>query len=135
MTLFASLLLQGSILISKFEKTTFPFVMKTDKRTLYFVENYVAQSFTANNVEDLFSWQKNRAEVEFVRDIKGNIIPIEVKAGKNTQAKSLQVFAEKYQPLYSCIISTKTLSMSKQPGGVNQYPLYLASQFPLEESS
>jgi len=37
----------------------------------------------------------------FVFEIDGNIIPVEVKSGFNTKAKSLQAFINKYNPRYS----------------------------------
>jgi hypothetical protein len=36
-----------------------------------------------------------------VLEINGNIIPVEVKAGFNTKAKSPQAFINKYSPVYS----------------------------------
>ena len=36
------------------------------------------------------------SEIEFLLDVDGEVVPIEVKAGINTKAKSLKVFREKY---------------------------------------
>jgi len=97
----------------------------------YFVENFVAQAFTASDIEELYCWQKHKKEVGFIRDIRGDIIPIEVKAGKNTRSKSLQIFTEKYHPPYRCIISAKTLRIGTGRNALHHYPLYLATQFPI----
>lgn len=95
----------------------------------YFAENYVAQAFMLE-AEQLFSWNENTSEVEFLRQIKGQLIPIEVKSGFVTQAKSLRVYADRYKPPYRVIMSGKTLTIDNQ-NRVHNYPLYLASQFPL----
>ena len=98
----------------------------------YFAENFVAQAFTFAGAGELFSWCEVKAEVEFLRQINGNIIPVEVKSGWVTQAKSLRVYADKYQPIYRVIMSGKPLTIDNV-NRVHNYPLYLASQFPLEE--
>lgn len=96
----------------------------------YFAENFVAQEFVAANCRDFYSWQDGRSEVEFVRNVDGDILPIEVKSGNVTHAKSLQKFIEKYQSKYRTIMSGRPLKID-QRNGVHNYPLYLASRFPL----
>jgi len=66
----------------------------------YIAENFVQQEFAAQGIEPTFSWGDARAEIEFiVTNDEGNIIPIEVKSGKRTRAKSLQSYITKCQPL------------------------------------
>lgn len=96
----------------------------------YFAENYAAQEFRCAGVESLFCWKEKTSEVEFVREINGAVIPVEIKSGWVTKSKSLKVFAEKYQPPYRAILSAKPLSIDHQRG-LHQYPLYLAKRFPL----
>lgn len=96
----------------------------------YFAENFVAQEFVSGNHRNLYSWQEGRSEVEFLRDVDGNILPIEVKSGFVTHAKSLQKFVEKYHPKYRTIMSGRPFRIDQQ-NGVHCYPLYLASQFPI----
>ncbi|MBN7820821.1 ATP-binding protein [Bowmanella yangjiangensis] len=68
----------------------------------YIAENFVQQELAAYGIEPSFSWQDARAEIEFiVADHDGHIIPIEVKSGKRTQARSLNSYIEKCQPLKS----------------------------------
>ena len=45
----------------------------------YFAENFVAQEFVSGNQRNLYSWQDGRSEIEFLRDVDGDILPIEVK--------------------------------------------------------
>ena len=96
----------------------------------YFAENYAACEFKCFGNKNLFSWQENTAEVEFVREIDGSIFPIEIKSGNITQAKSLKVFADKYSPPYRTIMSAKK-PFFDDTNKIHQYPLYLASRFPL----
>lgn len=42
--------------------------------------------------------EKNTAEVDFVIQENGKIIPIEVKSGENLKAKSFKLFCEKFKP-------------------------------------
>ena len=62
-------------------------------------EQYVCQQLTASNMP-LFYWSRERgnAEVDFVIQNGENILPVEVKAETNLQAKSLKVYYEKYEP-------------------------------------
>ncbi len=96
----------------------------------YFAENFVAQEFICSGESDLYSWKEKTAEVEFLREVDGDVLPIEVKSGSVTQAKSLKVFSEKYNPPYRTIMSAKELHVE---GGshIHRYPLYLAYRFPL----
>ena len=95
----------------------------------YFAENYVAQEFAGSGCIALYSWQEKTAEIEFLRELEGEIIPIEVKSGVQTKAKSLRVFQAKYHPPYEVIFSGKNMSVNK--ARKRQYfPLYVTSWFP-----
>lgn len=82
----------------------------TDNISLYkgvIAENYVANQLICNNF-DLYYWKNNAtAEVDFLLYTKDGIIPVEVKAGDNTQSKSLNVYMENYNPKYAIRISSK----------------------------
>lgn len=92
----------------------------------YFAENFVAQELIAWGMESLFTWQEHLAEVEFLLELSGSVIPIEVKSGSVTKAKSLRVFADKYHPPYQVVFSGKPLHV--EPGKVHNYPLYLVGK-------
>ena len=86
------------------------------------VENYVAQAFITNNIS-LYYWNfGNKAEVDFLLHNKAGIIPVEVKAGDNTQSKSLNIYKEKYNPKYSIRISTKNFGFTNS---IKSIPLYV----------
>ena len=84
-------------------------------------ENYVAQALTANDY-DLYYWESNySAEVDYVIVRENNVIPLEVKGGKHTQSRSLNVFISKYNPPYSIRISTKNFGLENK---IKSVPLY-----------
>ena len=85
------------------------------------VENYVNNQLIYNNIKTYY-WQSSRgAEVDFVIQLDGNIIPIEVKSANNTRAKSLKIYMDKYQPEYAIKLSTKNFGYD---GKVKTVPLY-----------
>ena len=47
------------------------------------------------------------AEIDFVIQRDGKLIPIEVKSADNTRAKSLKVYMETYKPDYAIKLSAK----------------------------
>jgi len=84
-------------------------------------ENYVAVALATNGYP-LYYWQSdNTAEIDFVIQKDDLIIPIEVKAGKNTKSRSLSVYREKYKPEYVIRISTKNFGFEN---GIKSVPVY-----------
>ncbi len=96
----------------------------------YVAENFVAQEFIASGSGPLYCWRERTAEVEFLREIDGEVVPIEIKSGWVTQAKSLKVFTQKYCPPYRTVMSGKNLFLDEK-NKIHHYPLFLASRFPL----
>ncbi|MDZ7925111.1 MAG: ATP-binding protein [Marinagarivorans sp.] len=65
----------------------------------YIAENFVQQELAVLGLEPTYSWGDARAELEFmISDDIGQIIPIEVKSGKRTKAKSLASYITKCEP-------------------------------------
>ena len=96
----------------------------------FYAENFAAQEFKTCQRDNLACWREGRAEVEFICEVDGAVIPVEVKSGWVTQAKSLKVFADKYRPPYCAVLSGRNLGADPHLGK-HYYPLYLASKFPL----
>jgi hypothetical protein len=93
----------------------------------YFAENFVAQEFTASGILKLYSWTQGISEIEFLRVIDDTLVPVEVKSGTRTQAKSLRQYMLKYSPQRAVKISAKPLN--RQEGeALQNYPLYLAAK-------
>jgi predicted AAA+ superfamily ATPase len=86
-------------------------------------ENYVLQSLTAQFEIPLRYWTSNRsAEVDFVLQYDNDIIPIEVKSGKNVRGRSLQVYDQTYHPRLCLRYSEKNL---QQSGNILNIPLFM----------
>ena len=66
-------------------------------------EQYVLQQLKTIKGLNIYYWTADRgtAEVDFVIDNGKDVIPVEVKAEANLQAKSLKVYREKFQPKLS----------------------------------
>ncbi|MBW2700143.1 MAG: ATP-binding protein [Deltaproteobacteria bacterium] len=96
-----------------------------------FCENFVAQEFLYSGVDSLYSWSSNKAEVEFLREVEGEVFPVEVKAGLSGKLKSLKVFQQKYRCKNRVRISARNLEINHQ-ANMHSYPLYLAHRFPLK---
>lgn len=97
-----------------------------DKNMIYkgvLAENYVAEILYAKN-RDIYYWQLgSNYEVDFVINIDGDIIPIEVKAGNNTTSNSLNYYIKRFNPKYSIRISTKNFGFNNN---IKSVPLYAA---------
>jgi predicted AAA+ superfamily ATPase len=84
-------------------------------------ENYVGQAFSTKGYNLLYWQSDGKAEVDFVLQIDGNVVPIEVKKGHRTRARSLGVFVEKYKSPYAIRISKKNFGFEN---GIKSVPLY-----------
>lgn len=98
----------------------------TDNISLYkgiIAENFVANQLLCNGF-DLFYWKNTAtAEVDFLLYTADGVIPVEVKAGENTQSKSLKVYMEKYNAKYAIRISTKDFDYDPKTK-IKSVPLY-----------
>ena len=87
------------------------------------VENYVNVQLTVNGYRTYY-WESDRgAEIDFVIQRGGKLIPIEVKSADNTKAKSLKVYMETHKPSYAIKLSTKNFGFQD---GKKTVPLYAA---------
>ncbi len=87
-------------------------------------EQYVLQQLKGLDDMEIAYWisESNAAEVDFVIQTNGYVIPLEVKASTNLQAKSLKVFTEKFKP--EIIIKTSLADFETNEGFLN-IPLYM----------
>jgi len=86
-------------------------------------ENYVCIQLAVNGYS-CYYWMSNRgAEVDFVIQRDGKIIPIEVKSAENVMAKSLATYIRTYRPDYAIKLSTKNFWSEDNKKAV---PLYAA---------
>ncbi len=84
-------------------------------------ENFVCCQLIANGYTCYYWLSLRGAEVDFIIQRAGKIIPVEVKSAENTKAKSLSVYIETYKPEYSIKISGKNFGFEN---GIKTIPLY-----------
>ncbi|MEH6304204.1 ATP-binding protein [Olivibacter sp. CPCC 100613] len=93
-------------------------------------EQYVAQQLITCHTLQVYYWsaQNARAEIDFLVQRSGEIIPIEVKAEENLQAKSLRVYYDKFQPKQAVRTS---MSAYRKESWMENIPLYAILVFPI----
>ena len=92
-----------------------------------FAENYVLNELRSIGKEPYFWRSGNTAEVDFIYEAGGEIIPVEVKAADNTQAKSYKQFCRKYHPKKGIKLSAKNIAENIYESTVSfSIPLYLS---------
>ena len=86
-------------------------------------EQYVLQQLKSNKRIEPFYWSAERSngEIDFVFQRGMDIIPLEVKAFENLQAKSLRSFYAKYEPKFA--VRTSMSDYRKEEWLIN-LPLY-----------
>ncbi len=91
-----------------------------------FAENYVLNELKSIGKEPYFWRSGNSAEVDFIFESDGDIIPVEVKAADNTQAKSYKQFCKKYSPRIGFKLSQKNIAQNPcEQTSTYSIPLYL----------
>lgn len=86
-------------------------------------ENYVNAQLIMNGYRTYY-WESPRgAEIDFIIQRDGQLIPIEVKSADNTKAKSLKVYMETFKPAYAIKLSAKNFGFED---GKKTVPLYAA---------
>ena len=94
-----------------------------DKNEMYkgvLTENYVACELYPKSKE-LYYYNFDKYEIDFLVKINGDIIPIEVKSGRRVTSKSLNEYIKKYDPKYAIMISSKNFGLENN---IKSVPLY-----------
>lgn len=86
-------------------------------------ENYVATQFVSNNISLYYWLSSGKAEIDFMLYNDDGIIPVEVKAARNTQSRSLSMYINNYNPKYSIRISSKNFGYNEDTK-IKSIPLY-----------
>jgi len=90
-----------------------------------FAEQFVLQELiAANDRLPVYYWatDKNTAEIEYVIQYNDEIIPLEVKSGKNVKSESLNMYRNEFHPARSIRASLKNYGVVD---GLYSVPLYL----------
>lgn len=87
-------------------------------------ENSVAVALSASD-HDIYYWESlGRAEVDFVIQKGGDVIPVEVKSGDNVRSKSLAEFIKRYSPAFSYRVSFKNFGNENNIRSIPFYALF-----------
>ena len=91
-------------------------------------EQYMLQQLIAQKNTSVYYWspENGRSEIDFLVQLSGEVIPIEVKAAENLQAKSLKVYCQKYKPKTAIRTS---MSDYRQEEWLTNVPLYAVGEF------
>jgi len=104
------------------------------------VEAFVGQEILSYSdpvtKENLFYWRResrsSQAEVDYLVQLKNNVVPIEVKAGTSKRIKSMQIFLESHpNSSYGLRFSADNYSIYQK---IHTYPLYAVLKPFLDES-
>jgi len=86
-------------------------------------ENHILQHLIKNfEVQPRYWTSGNQAEVDFIIQMKNEIIPVEVKSDENVRSKSLSIYNSLYEPPVRIRYSLKNL---KKDDGLVNIPLFL----------
>ena len=93
-----------------------------------FTEQFVMQQLKAAEMDYIGYWTNERStsEVDFVIQNEGEIVPIEVKASENLQAKSFKLFCEKFKPQTAI---RSSLSNYRKEEWMTNVPLYIIGNY------
>lgn len=105
----AQSLLTGNVLFSDFKGAL--------------TEQYVLQQLKVNPSLSIYYWsaENSRGEINFLLQQEDRILPVEVKAEENLQAKSLRTFVERNPGLQGIRLS---MSPYREQDWLTNYPLY-----------
>ena len=87
-------------------------------------ENYVACQLVSAGFHPYF-WrnEKGTNEVDFIINLSGKLIPVEVKSGDNVSSVSLKEYVKLFAPAWSIRISEKNFGFENN---IKSVPLYAA---------
>lgn len=95
-------------------------------------ENYCMTELKSAGIESYFWRTKADAEIDFLTDYEGVLLPIEVKSADNTKAKSLHIFCSRYNPKMAVKTSLKNVG-DNQDGKTHVWNIPLYALFRLKD--
>ena len=123
LAVFKVYLSDTGLLVSQFDESVIKELIKGElgvfKGAIY--ENIVAQILKQNNKVSYYFEPSTTSEIDFVIYYEDNVVPLEVKSGKNTRSVSFNHFVEKYQSKRAIRFSSKNISVTDN---ISYLPLY-----------
>lgn len=93
-------------------------------------ENYVHNELLSLGLHPFFWRSGNSAEVDFLAEVDGEVVPVEVKSADNTMAKSFRLYCKRYEPRWGVRMSLKNAAVNAAgETTVVSLPLYSAWRF------
>ena len=115
------------LLISMLEEGTQKAILDND---LYInqgalLENICAEEISTRHNKLMYFEKKSTLEIDFVLNINGKVTAIEVKSGKNKQAKSLKSIIQNYKTVTRYMKFENYCNVYKDEGNIEHYPLFM----------
>lgn len=95
-------------------------------------ENYVYTQLKGMGIDTYFWRSKSDAEIDFITDYEGYILPIEVKSADNVKAKSLRLFCERFNPKAAVKTSLRNVG-ENMDGSTHVWSVPLYTLFRIKE--
>ena len=96
---------------------------QTSERKGFIAENFVQNELSVHVGYPTYGWEQAHAEIEFLHRCRnGEVIPVEVKSGSRTRARSLRSFIDRYSP--SRAVKLVGSPDAKPNGVIQSWPLY-----------
>lgn len=123
-------------LLRKKSNLNFRTILEGDAAYVHFkgalTENYVMTQLKCMGIESYFWRTKADAEIDFITDYEGILLPIEVKSADNTKAKSLRLFCNRYHPKMALKTSLKNVG-DNMDGNTHVWCIPLYTLFRLKD--
>lgn len=123
--IFKVYMFDTGLLISQFDDAVIAKIFAGEemifKGAIY--ENIAAQILHSKQKKMYYFEPNTSSEIDFIIYSENEIVPIEVKAGKNTRSTSFQNFVEKHQSKLAYRFSMKNMGVDAK--GIRYYPYYL----------
>ena len=115
------------LLISMLEEGTQKAILDND---LYInqgalLENICAEEISTRHNKLMYFKKKSTLEIDFVLNINGKVTAIEVKSGKNKQAKSLKSIIQNYKTVTRYMKFENYCNVYKDEENIEHYPLFM----------
>jgi predicted AAA+ superfamily ATPase len=101
----------------------------------FIAENFALQELKRVFRTPLFNWMSGQSEIDFMLQVHGDILPIEVKSGNNPRSKSLLHFMRTHNEVTKALrmsgrglINKKGQSVGTNRGKIFDFPLYLLAE-------
>ena len=115
------------LLVSMLEEGTQKAILDND---LYInqgalLENVCAEEIATRHSKLMYFERKSTLEIDFVLNIDGKVTAIEVKSGKNKQAKSLKTIIQNYKTVTRYMKFENDCNIYKDEENIEHYPLFM----------